>query len=110
MKKSAFRHSIKMQFALTFICLMTFCIGLYWIINTLFLQKYYMSSRQKALMETYYEIDDLLGDSEELTDEQKQSIDSKKDSITSKLVDKAVEAALKYLFGQVKIHNKNIYF
>ena len=71
MKKSAFRHSIKMQFALTFICLMTFCIGLYWIINTLFLQKYYMSSRQKALMETYYEIDDLLGDSEELTDEQK---------------------------------------
>ena len=71
MKKSVMRHSIKIQFALTLICLMTFFICLYWIINTVFLEKYYTGSRQRALVETYYDINSLFGENEDLTDEQK---------------------------------------
>ncbi|MCR4746267.1 MAG: hypothetical protein K5894_13695, partial [Lachnospiraceae bacterium] len=71
MKKSVMRHSIKIQFALTLICLMTFFICLYWIINTVFLEKYYTGSRQRALVETYYDINSLFGENEDLTDDQK---------------------------------------
>ncbi|HKM04531.1 MAG TPA: HAMP domain-containing sensor histidine kinase [Lachnospiraceae bacterium] len=50
------RHSIKKQFATIFILLMTGAIILCWILNTLFLEKYYIQNKQKVLNDAYKKI------------------------------------------------------
>ncbi|MCR5526444.1 MAG: HAMP domain-containing histidine kinase [Lachnospiraceae bacterium] len=62
-------HSIRMQFALIFIGLMTCTLTLYWIINTLFLEKYYTQTSQQKLVEAYYNIDEIITGDTEISDE-----------------------------------------
>ena len=47
------KKSIKKQFAVIFIGLMTGTIMLCWILNTVFLQSYYISDKEKALLKAY---------------------------------------------------------
>lgn len=47
------KHSIKRQFALIFILLMTTVIFLCWLVNTLFLEKYYVRSKTEVLFTAY---------------------------------------------------------
>ncbi|SFK97223.1 Signal transduction histidine kinase [Lachnospiraceae bacterium KH1T2] len=69
MKRFRKNGSIRMQFALIFIALMTCTIALYWIINTLFLEKYYTQTSQHKLVEAYYNIDEVISESEEISSE-----------------------------------------
>ena len=50
------RHSIKKQFALIFIILMASVIFLCWLVNTLFLEKYYLSRKTNVLYDAYVSI------------------------------------------------------
>ncbi|HKM34100.1 MAG TPA: HAMP domain-containing sensor histidine kinase [Lachnospiraceae bacterium] len=54
-------YSIKKQLAFVFICLMTVTLLLCWIINNIFLQRYYEGNREKAILETYHLIDKATG-------------------------------------------------
>ena len=63
MKKGAgIKNSIRTQFAVIFILVMIVTLGAYWIINTLFLQKYYIKDRKNRLMDAYDLIDDLVSE------------------------------------------------
>ncbi|SKC05983.1 Signal transduction histidine kinase [Lachnospiraceae bacterium] len=53
------QHSIRTQFALIFIALMAVTISIFWIINSLFLQKYYLIEQQNKLTEGYESINEL---------------------------------------------------
>ena len=50
------KHSIKRQFALIFIFLMTSVIFLCWLVNTLFLEKYYLSRKTETIYQAYLAI------------------------------------------------------
>ena len=53
MKHSFVRHSIKRQFALIYIFLMVAVIFLCWLVNTMFLGKYYYRSKVAAIRDAY---------------------------------------------------------
>ncbi len=63
------RHSIRKQFAIIFITLMAGTIGLCWIINTLFLQDYYVKNKQKILVGTYDKLNELFNTGDYKSDE-----------------------------------------
>ena len=50
------KHSIKKQFALIFIILMTSIIFLCWLVNTLFLENYYIKSKTNVIYQAYLSI------------------------------------------------------
>lgn len=50
------KHSIKRQFALIFLLLMVSVIFLCWLVNTLFLEKYYLSKKTKVIYDAYLSI------------------------------------------------------
>ena len=50
------RYSIRIQFTLIFFFLMLGAIGLCWIINSTFLERYYIREKKKALTEIYTEV------------------------------------------------------
>lgn len=50
------KHSIKRQFPLIFIFLMTSVIFLCWLVNTLFLEKYYLRSKTEIIYQAYLSI------------------------------------------------------
>ncbi len=58
-KKAEKRHSIRIQFALIFIGLLTGVFLIFWLINNLFLQKYYLQNKQGVIESSFSEIDRL---------------------------------------------------
>ena len=56
----SFRNSIRTEFAVIFIVVMILTIGVYWIINSLFLQKYYIGDKENSLKKVYAEADMLI--------------------------------------------------
>ncbi len=58
-KKPRKRHSIRTRFALVFIGLLAVFLLVFWLINTLFLQRYYIQNKQALIEKTYLEIDRL---------------------------------------------------
>ncbi len=55
-----FRNSIRTEFAVIFIVVMILTIGVYWIINSLFLQKYYILDKENGLKKVYEKADTLI--------------------------------------------------
>ena len=60
-EKAKYRNSssIRVELAIIFIILMVVTIGLYWIVNTLFLEKYYRLEKQRGIVKAYENIDSL---------------------------------------------------
>ena len=52
------KHSIKNQFAMIFIALMTGTILLCWFLNSTLLEKYYTSNKQNVLLTAYHNINE----------------------------------------------------
>ncbi len=63
------KHSIRVQFAVIFIVLLVGTIGASWIINSLFLQQYYIKNKQKQLEESYAEVNELFRKYDSTSDE-----------------------------------------
>ncbi len=64
------KHSIRRQFALFFIGLMAITIGLCYVINSLFLEKYYSSKKVNTLKNAYTAVNQVIGsDSEKMVEE-----------------------------------------
>ena len=47
------KYSIRRQVTIIGMCLMIFIIGLCWILNNLFLEKYYLEQKKSVLLESY---------------------------------------------------------
>ena len=55
-------RSLRTQFALIFILLVAAMLVIWWIINSLFLQRYYLKNKKQTLMEAYDRLNVLLED------------------------------------------------
>ena len=55
-KAAGRRYSIRVQFTIIFLLLMLGTIGLCWIINNTFLEKYYLREKRIALTEMYKKV------------------------------------------------------
>ncbi len=77
MKKSkgvfGFRNSIRTEFAVIFIIVMMLTIGAYWIINSFFLQRYYILYKQNGLKKSYDSVDSLVISKDTESDDFKQA-------------------------------------
>ena len=62
-------HSISRQFAAVFIAVMALSLGLVFLANNLLLKKFYMSNRQKAIVEAYNSINEAESENEFDTEE-----------------------------------------
>ena len=62
-------HSIRFQVALAFILMMTCTMALYLVINTIFLEKFYMSRKGTGLVSSYYNIDTLFNSDGSISDD-----------------------------------------
>ena len=54
------KHSIRRQFTCIFIGMMAATVAVCWLLNSLFLEKYYRTEKQKNLLEVYYSINDAI--------------------------------------------------
>lgn len=54
------KHSIRRQFTFIFIGMMAATVAICWLLNSLFLEKYYRSEKQKNLMEVYHSINNAI--------------------------------------------------
>jgi len=72
-RKFSIKNSIRTEFAVIFIIVMVLTIMGYWIINNIFLQKYYIEDKQKRLTSTYNSVDELAIDSDTESEEFKQT-------------------------------------
>ena len=73
MKGFNIKNSIRTEFAFIFIMVMVLTIGGYWIINTVFLQKYYINDRQERLIGAYDLVDEMAGKADLRSEEFRQS-------------------------------------
>ncbi len=67
--KTLAQHSIRTQFAFVFIVLMTVTMAIYWIINSLFLQKYYLIEQQNKIIDGYNNINALFDTDKDMADD-----------------------------------------
>lgn len=72
-KRFSIKNSIRTEFAVIFIIVMVLTIIGYWVINTLFLPKYYIGDKQERLIKTYDRVNKLAIDSDTETEEFKQT-------------------------------------
>lgn len=56
------KHSIRKQFTYIFIGMMAATVAACWLLNTLFLEKYYQREKQKNLLEVYHSINEAIGE------------------------------------------------
>ena len=68
-KKINLKHSIRVQFAAIFIVLLIGTIACSWIINSLFLQQYYIKNKQEQIEESYTAISQLFDKYSSTTDD-----------------------------------------
>ncbi len=66
--KTLAQHSIRTQFAFIFIVLMAVTIVIFWTINSVFLQKYYLIEQQNKLIDGYENINNLFESDEKMTE------------------------------------------
>ena len=59
-RRFSFRNSIRTEFAVIFILFMAITIALFWIINSVFLQRYYIKDKQSRLMKSYESTETLI--------------------------------------------------
>lgn len=72
-RRFSFRNSIRTEFAVIFIVVMALTIAVFWIINSVFLQRYYIKDKQSRLMKSYESTETLISAFENDDDAFKQA-------------------------------------